>query len=69
MGAQCCKRVSGQLDKNSNTLIDYRGRTVDLSKEFSVITDTSSESENESDDHERLIPPPPPVNAMPTTLT
>ncbi|AFK83936.1 B99 [miniopterid betaherpesvirus 1] len=72
MGSKCCKRISGQLGgKAENALIDYRGRPINLERDFAVISDTSSEDEDldETDPSENapLVPPPPPKDAIPTS--
>lgn len=52
--------------------MDYRGVPIDLTKEFTVVTDTSSEDEDDDcgagAERKALIPPAPPANAMPKTV-
>ncbi|AAK57142.1 T99 [Tupaiid betaherpesvirus 1] len=57
MGSQCCKRLCDQLDaKASHTLIDYCGQPIDLQKNFTVLTDTSSDDDDDDRNPSTSLP-------------
>ena len=46
MGSKCCKTIHGGIfSKAEDTLVDYKGKYINLEKEFSALSDTESEEE------------------------
>ncbi|ANC96593.1 myristylated tegument protein [macacine betaherpesvirus 9] len=46
MGSKCCKTIhDGVLGKAEDTLVDYKGKYVNLADEFSALTDTESDED------------------------